>query len=101
MSESIRDLLDEKTDGKYHSSISKVRAGVLTGVDWVAEQRDPADTKPGDATPGDATPGDATASDAAASGPAEGSADSEAWVDVTDAPPAPSDPLTESPTDPK
>ena len=40
--------VDEKTDGKYHSYVGKVRAGVLTGVDWVAEQREtPASTDAG------------------------------------------------------
>src|SRR5688572_18106767 len=40
--------VDEKTDGKYHAYVGKVRAGVLLGVDWVAEQRDTAG--PSDAT---------------------------------------------------
>ena len=32
--------VDEKTEGKYTAYVGKVRAGVLTGVDWVAEQRE-------------------------------------------------------------
>ena len=32
--------VDEKTDGKYTRYVEKVRAGVLVGVDWVAEQRE-------------------------------------------------------------
>ena len=39
--------VDEKTDGKYHAYVGKVRAGVLSGVDWVAEQRDAAESESG------------------------------------------------------
>ena len=34
--------VDSRTEGKYHSYVDKVRAGVLSGVDWVAEQRESA-----------------------------------------------------------
>lgn len=57
--------VDEKTDGKYHAYVGKVRAGVLTGVDWVAEQRETAPGPSDDATTSDGAPttaGGATAS---------------------------------------
>ncbi|HSF97697.1 MAG TPA: antitoxin [Ornithinibacter sp.] len=108
--------VDEKTEGKYHASFAKVRAGVLTGVDWVVEQRESsatpdAGTAAGDATSGAGGGGDTTAGageggdatedagggDAAAGARATASASSpaETWSDVTDA--APQD--RESPQD--
>ena len=33
------DAVDGKTEGKYSSYVGKVRTGVMTGVDWVADQR--------------------------------------------------------------
>lgn len=115
--------VDEKTDGKYHSYVGKVRAGVLSGVDWVAEQRDPAETRATETEPDTTKPGDATASGtsgeptstASDAGPAAasaapedaadvtppGSVDSDAWVEVTDDAPATHDPRTEGPTDPQ
>ena len=89
--------VDEKTDGKYHAYVGKVRAGVLLGVDWVAEQRETAG--PSDATSSrvaGASDADTSAATSAAGDAADvvppGSADSEAWVDVTDVPPATDDP---------
>ena len=64
--------VDAKTDGKYTRYVEKLRTGVLVGVDWLADQRD-----------GSSTPSRADAA------PPAGSADSDAWVDVTDAPPSP------------
>ncbi len=120
--------VDEKTDGKYHSYVGKVRAGVLTGVDWVAEQREtPASTDAGatadaggtasgtstDSAPTDSTTTDSTttspAGEGATTSPAEdaadvvppGTADSDAWVDVSDTLPATHDAEREDPTDPK
>lgn len=96
--------VDEKTDGKYHSYVGKVRAGVLTGVDWVAEQRETAtSTDAGGSPTGSPTAGPATTSDAgdAADVVPPGSADSGAWVDVTDTPPAADEPERERPTDPR
>lgn len=77
--------VDEKTEGKYTDSFAKVRAGILTGVDWVVEQRegtgmpspsaaDAATTADGDVT-GDGGPAASDASPAAV------------WSDVTDAAP--------------
>ena len=93
--------VDEKTDGKYHSYVGKVRAGVLTGVDWVAEQRETATST--DAGAGSPTAEAATTSDAgdAADVVPPGSADSGAWVDVTDTPPPADEPDEERPTDPR
>ncbi|HET6968793.1 MAG TPA: antitoxin [Ornithinibacter sp.] len=96
--------VDEKTDGKYHRTVDKLKTGVLTGVDWVVEQRetgaaDP--TRPDDPTgPTDATAaaGATTTTASGAAAPAPSSTDS--WVDVTDAP-ATHDPKTEGPTDPQ
>lgn len=90
--------VDEKTDGKYHRTVDKVRAGVLTGVDWVAEQRetDPA----GSTTAADPTTA-AGATTTATGDPASAPAPTDSWVDVTDAPPATHDPATEGPTDPR
>src|SRR5918994_2196795 len=34
--------VDSRTEGKYHSYVDKLRAGVLSGVDWVADHREPA-----------------------------------------------------------
>ena len=91
--------VDEKTDGKYHRTVEKVKTGVLLGVDWVAEQRESTATPAWaagsrwgaapDAPDAPATP--APGPDAPA-----GSADSDAWVDVTDTPPA-----TPGSTDPR
>jgi ElaB/YqjD/DUF883 family membrane-anchored ribosome-binding protein len=104
--------VDEKTDGKYTRYVDKLRTGVLGGVDWVAQQRDSTATPAwaqGTRWGSEPDAGDAPAADPAATsdpvdspvdspvdGPAVGSADSDVWVDVTDAPPA-----TEGPTDPK
>ena len=89
--------VDEKTDGKYHRTVDKLKTGILTGVDWVVEQREttpaPATAAAGPAT--DDAP--ATPAGAAASGPAH----PDAWVDVTDDAPATHDPRTEGPTDPR
>ncbi len=84
--------VDSRTEGKYHRTVDKVKAGVLSGVDWVVEQRDSAPRTTGTiaqrATPADATP------------PA-GSADTP-WVDVTDVPGAPPAPPTpEDPAGPR
>jgi len=94
--------VDEKTEGKYHRTFEKVKSGVLGGVDWVAEQRESSPTPEwaqetrwgvepdaGDAPAGSADSGTGDA-------PA-GSADSQAWVDVTDDPPA----TSETPTEPR
>lgn len=49
--------VDGKTDGKYASYVEKVREGIMTGVDWVADQRGA--TEPGAAGPtGTATTAD-------------------------------------------
>jgi len=114
--------VDQKTDGKYHSYVGKVRAGVLLGVDWVAEQRETdTTTDAGSSDAGPTSDSDATASatssdstarstDASATSSATedaadvvpaGSADSDAWVDVSDVPPAVDDPTPQDPTDPR
>jgi hypothetical protein len=118
--------VDQKTDGKYHSYVGKVRAGVLLGVDWVAEQREAGTTTDGgssdagstadagataSATSSDSTAAstDSTADTSATSAAADdaadvvpaGSADSDAWVDVSDVPPAVDDPTPQDPTDPR
>jgi len=100
--------VDEKTDGKYSRYVEKLKTGVLVGVDWVAEQRESSSTpswaqgtrwgsepEPGDTQDGGAAPAAAAAPSAGPDAPA-GSADSDAWVDVTDPPPT-----TQGPTDPK
>ena len=107
--------VDEKTDGKYHRTVEKLKTGVLLGVDWVAEQREstatPAwaagsrwgaapDAAGADAGSAGAATAEGRSADAGASASAPaaaapapgpdapaGSADSDAWVDVTDAPP--------------
>ncbi|GAA4399283.1 hypothetical protein GCM10023168_06360 [Fodinibacter luteus] len=93
--------VDEKTEGKYHAYVGKVRAGVLSGVDWVVEQRE---TAPGDATTtagaaaaGDGTP---TAGEPAAAPGAAASAETatDSWADVADTPDT-HHPRTEGPTD--
>ena len=73
--------VDSRTEGKYHRTVDKVKAGVLSGVDWVVEQRDSAPRTTG-----------TSAGDADATPPA-GSADTP-WVDVTDVPGAPAAPPT-------
>jgi ElaB/YqjD/DUF883 family membrane-anchored ribosome-binding protein len=94
--------VDEKTEGKYHRTVEKVKTGVLVGVDWVAEQRESAATPAwaagtrwgrepdaGAPAPAPASPSAAAASSATAGPDAPaGSADSGAWVDVTDTPPS-------------
>lgn len=90
--------VDEKTEGKYHSYVGKVRAGVLTGVDWVAEQRETGTTSDAGTTAGgDAATGAGEAASAAS--PAQ------TWSDVTDAAPRdsvpPRDTVSEGPTDPR
>jgi ElaB/YqjD/DUF883 family membrane-anchored ribosome-binding protein len=106
--------VDEKTDGKYTRYVEKLRTGVLVGVDWVAQQRESTPTPDwasgtrwgsapdaGDAPPSETapaaggTPADGPGAPTGPDAPA-GSADSDAWVDVTDTPPT-----TEGPTDPK
>ena len=47
--------VDSRTEGKYHSYVDKLRAGVLSGVDWVAEQREPA-ASPGPRADGPESP---------------------------------------------
>jgi len=62
--------VDEKTDGKYHAYVGKVRAGVLVGMDWIVEQR-AASQAPGGAAASDSpasSSSDAKASDSTASG---------------------------------
>ena len=103
--------VDEKTDGKYTRYVEKLRTGVLVGVDWVAQQRETTATPSwaegtrwgstpdaGTSPQDDVPPAAADSADAAtpADAPAAGSADSDAWVDVTDTPPT-----TPGPTDPK
>ena len=92
--------VDEKTDGKYRDSFAKVRAGVLTGVDWVAEQRE-----------GTGVPSTSGATSAPGTTDAAATADG----DVTDAAPQDSliqdsviqddvgrdDPTSEGPIDPR
>ncbi len=86
--------VDEKTDGKYTRYVEKLRTGVLVGVDWVAEQRESTATPswaPGTRYGHEPDAGDAPGAPAApAAGPdaPAGSAQSDAWVDVTDAPPS-------------
>ena len=112
--------VDEKTDGKYTASFAKVRAGVLTGVDWVAEQREGtgmpstsgATSAPGTTDAAATADGDVTAD----GGPAASDASPAAvWSDVTDAAPQDSgiqdsviqddvvrdDPTSEGPADPR
>ena len=101
--------VDEKTDGKYHRTVDKLKTGVLTGVDWVVEQRETAPATSTGATasgtPGATTAGATTATTAAATtatgDPASAPTSTDSWVDVTDAPPATHDPRTEGPTDPR
>jgi ElaB/YqjD/DUF883 family membrane-anchored ribosome-binding protein len=106
--------VDEKTDGKYTRYVEKLRTGVLVGVDWVAQQRESTSTPAwaegtrwgsepdaGDAPQDDVAPAPTAPADSAdaaipADAPPAGSADSDAWVEVTDTPPAAQDP-----TDPK
>ena len=66
--------VDSRTDGKYAEYVGKVRSGLMTGVDWVAEQRDPGPAGP---EPTTTTPG---ATDEAV--PSEG-----AWAKATDTEP--------------
>lgn len=112
--------VDEKTDGKYTASFAKVRAGVLTGVDWVAEQREGtgmpstsgATSAPGTTDAAATADGDVTTD----GGPAASDASPAAvWSDVTDAAPQDSgiqdsviqddvvrdDPTSEGPADPR
>ena len=87
--------VDEKTHGKYTRYVEKLRTGVLVGVDWVAQQRESSST-PTWAEQGrhyDRHAGSEQAPvDEPAAGPPAGSADSAAWVDVTDTPASPEDP---------
>jgi ElaB/YqjD/DUF883 family membrane-anchored ribosome-binding protein len=121
--------VDEKTDGKYHAYVGKVRAGVLTGVDWVAEQSAAAETTtagapasgpstaagtdPAEGSDTTAAPTMASTDTDVASAPTTsvpgdaadvtpaGSADSDAWVDVTDDPPGAAGPGAEGSADPR
>ena len=87
--------VDEKTEGKYARYVDKLRTGVLVGVDWVAQQRESSSTPTwSDGTRWGSTP-DAGAAPVDDVSPA-GSADSDAWVDVTDSPPP-----APGPTDPR
>lgn len=65
--------VDEKTDGKYHRAFDTLKTGVLTGVDWVAEQREsrPAgsDAPTTDTTTDTAGPATAAGRGASTSGP--------------------------------
>ena len=96
--------VDEKTEGKYADSFAKVRAGILTGVDWVAEQREgtgmpsTSGTSSASGTPSSASTTDgASTTDAAATadgdvtsdgGPAASeSSPAAVWSDVADAAP--------------
>jgi len=109
--------VDEKTEGKYTRYVEKLRTGVLVGVDWVAQQRETTSTpqwaegtrwghepdaagSPQDDVPPAASADSAPAATADSATPVDAppaaSADSDAWVDVTDTPPAAQDP-----TDPK
>lgn len=116
--------VDEKTEGKYTRYVAKVREGVLTGVDWLAEQREPmtpgeaghpaSDTSGGVPAPASGAPTTTSTAADAASVPASsspegaadvtptGTADSDAWVDVTDdAPTSSPDATTEGPAEPR
>ena len=74
--------VDQKTDGKYHSYVGKVRAGVLVGVDWVAEQRESRPTT--EAGPSDAGPtSDAGATSAGATASATSSDSTATSTDST------------------
>ena len=91
--------VDEKTDGKYSRYVDKLKTGVLVGVDWVAEQRESSATPSwaqGTTWGTEPDAGAAPTAPAAGQDPPAGSADSDAWVDVTDTPPS-----TQGPTDPK
>jgi ElaB/YqjD/DUF883 family membrane-anchored ribosome-binding protein len=90
--------VDEKTDGKYHASFAKVRAGVLTGVDWVVEQRE-AWTTPDAGTTSDAGTTPADDAPTGGGGSASASSPAETWSDATDDVPSPQDTVTEGPTD--
>lgn len=91
--------VDEKTEGKYADSFAKVRAGILTGVDWVAEQREGTGMPSTSGTPGtSSTPGSASTTDGASTTDAAATADGDGpaasenspaavWSDVTDAAP--------------
>ena len=64
--------VDSRTEGKYHRTLDKLRTGVLTGVDWVAEQRESAPAggpAPAAAAAGSATPTSAAGSTTSATGP--------------------------------
>ena len=87
--------VDEKTDGKYTRYVDKLKTGVLVGVDWVAEQRESSSTpswaqgtrwgsRAGCRCPPRRARRPAAAAGSGRSRP--GSADSDAWVDVTDTP---------------
>jgi ElaB/YqjD/DUF883 family membrane-anchored ribosome-binding protein len=90
--------VDEKTDGKYHRTFDKLKTGVLTGVDWVVEQREAGATSDAGATAAGNTTADAGAT-ASTSSPAD------TWGDVTDDVPqdtvAPQDTVVEDPTNPR
>jgi len=105
--------VDEKTEGKYARYVDKLRTGVLVGVDWVAQQRESSSTPTwSDGTRWGSTPdaGAAPVDDVPPVPPVDdvspvppvddvspaGSADSDAWVDVTDSPPP-----APGPTDPR
>jgi ElaB/YqjD/DUF883 family membrane-anchored ribosome-binding protein len=92
--------VDSHTDGKYHSYVDKVRSGVLTGVDWVAEQREPAERPDAGsaASPQPAAPAAPTAS--ADDLGDEGITAEGAWAATTDTATA-TDPMTEDPQTPQ
>lgn len=95
--------VDEKTDGKYHRTFDKLKTGVLTGVDWVVEQRETAPHPSTSSTSSTSSPGETSAAGAtttATGTPAPAPSSTDSWVDVTDAAPGTHDPRTEGPTDP-
>jgi ElaB/YqjD/DUF883 family membrane-anchored ribosome-binding protein len=90
--------LDEKTEGKYSRYVDKLKTGVLVGVDWVAEQRESSSAPSwgqgarwgaepdAGATPSGSDSGATPSTPAPGPDAPAGSADSDAWVDVTDDP---------------
>ncbi len=84
--------VDSRTEGKYHSYVDRLRAGVLSGVDWVAEQRESAASPA--ATAKSSAPSESSVSDAAPTTPAaddlgdEGITGEGAWTSATDSDPS-------------
>jgi ElaB/YqjD/DUF883 family membrane-anchored ribosome-binding protein len=76
--------VDRRTDGKYAEYVGKVRSGLMNGVDWVSEQREPASAGP---RPEGTDAGAATTATTAAAAPTTDSPPSSPHVatdDVTD-----------------